>query len=65
MVLHELKITLKQFGMGLIYSVGTMTFLLHEPPAAAQEELIQVKHGDNTRMIEIYQGNKVTLPKLE
>lgn len=34
-------------------------------PLRSQEELIQVKHGDNTWTIEIYQGNKLTLTKLE
>lgn len=28
-------------------------------------ELIQVKHGNNIWMIEIYQGNKLTLTKLQ
>lgn len=34
-------------------------------PLRSQEELIQVKHGDNTWTIDIYQGNKLTLTKLE
>lgn len=31
----------------------------------SQEEVIQVKHGDNAWKTEIYQGNKVTPTKLE
>lgn len=30
----------------------------------SQEELIQVKHGDYIRLIEIYQGDKLTLARL-
>lgn len=29
----------------------------------SQEELIQVKHGDSIRLIEIYQGDKLTLAR--